>query len=73
LKLGIAPEQGRPSGERMVNHVLGRFSEGEKPALQQALSRAIEAVRASLADGLESAMNIFNRKEPMTKTTPEKP
>jgi len=73
LKLGIAPELGRPSGERMVNHVLGRFSESEKPALQQALSRAIEAVRASLADGLESAMNVFNRKEPMTRTTPEKP
>jgi PTH1 family peptidyl-tRNA hydrolase len=69
LKVGIAPEHGRPSGDRMVDHVLGRFSEEEKPALQQTVSRAIDAVRASLSDGLESAMNVFNRKEPTTKPT----
>ncbi|OAI55676.1 hypothetical protein AYO49_05290 [Verrucomicrobiaceae bacterium SCGC AG-212-N21] len=74
LKVGIAPGQGRPSGDRMVGHVLGRFSEEEKPALQQTLSRAIEAVRASLSGGLEAAMNVFNRKEPTTKPTAvEKP
>jgi PTH1 family peptidyl-tRNA hydrolase len=73
LKLGIAPENGRPSGERMVDHVLGRFSEGEKPALQQTIARATDALRASLSDGLESAMNVFNRKEPTTKPTAEKP
>jgi PTH1 family peptidyl-tRNA hydrolase len=73
LKLGIAPESGRPSGERMVGHVLGRFSAEEKPALQETLARATEAVRASLSDGLESAMNRFNRKEPTTKPTAEKP
>lgn len=72
LKLGIAPENGRPSGDRMVGHVLGRFSEEEKPALQQVVSRAVEAVHVSLKDGLDSAMNVFNRKEPTTKPTAEK-
>lgn len=73
LKLGIAPENGRPAGDRMVDHVLGRFSEGERPAVQQVISRAVDAVRASLADGLESAMSLFNRKEPTTKPTAQKP
>ena len=73
LKVGIAPENGRPAGDRMVGHVLGKFSESEKPALQQTLTRAIDAVRASLTDGLEAAMNVFNRKEPTTKPTAEKP
>ena len=45
----------------------------EKPALQQTIARAIEAVRTSLSDGLESAMNVFNRKEPTTKPTAEIP
>ncbi len=31
LKVGIAGEQGRPAGDRMVGHVLGRFSEAEQP------------------------------------------
>jgi PTH1 family peptidyl-tRNA hydrolase len=73
LKLGIAPENGRPSGDRMVGHVLGRFSAEEKPALDQTLTRATEAVRASLHEGLEAAMNRFNRKEPTTKPTAENP
>lgn len=72
LKLGISPESGRPAGDRMVGHVLGRFSEEERPALQQVVSRAVEAVRVSLRDGLDTAMNVFNRKEPTTKPTAEK-
>jgi PTH1 family peptidyl-tRNA hydrolase len=73
LKLGIAPEKGRPPGERMVDHVLGRFSEAERPLLQQAVTRATEALKASLSTGLGAAMNVFNRKEPTTKPTAEKP
>jgi peptidyl-tRNA hydrolase len=57
----------------MVGHVLGRFSAEEKPALDQTLTRATEAVRASLHEGLEAAMNRFNRKEPTTKPTAENP
>lgn len=73
LKLGISPEGGRPSGDRMVGHVLGRFSEAEQPALQQVITRSVEALRSSLRDGLESTMNVFNRKEPTTKPTAVKP
>jgi len=63
LKLGIAPVDGRPSGERMTDHVLGKFSEGEKPQVQSAIGRAVEAVQTALRSGLGAAMNLYNRKE----------
>lgn len=63
LKLGIAPGEGRPAGERMVDHVLGKFSDAEKPKLQTVIGRAVEAVQAALRGGLETAMNFYNRKE----------
>lgn len=73
LKVGIAGEQGRPAGDRMVGHVLGRFSEAEQPQVQTAVSRAVEAVRSALNTGLENAMNLYNRKESTTNQTTPKP
>jgi peptidyl-tRNA hydrolase, PTH1 family len=62
LKLGIAGAAGRPDGERMSGHVLGKFHADERPAVEAVITRAADAVLASLRDGLESAMNLFNRK-----------
>jgi PTH1 family peptidyl-tRNA hydrolase len=62
LKLGIAGAAGRPDGGRMSGHVLGKFQADERPAVEAVINRATEAVLASLRDGLESAMNLFNRK-----------
>lgn len=64
LKVGIAHESGRPNGERLVGHVLGRFSADERPALVQAIDSAVSAVLTCLESGLGAAMNQFNRKEP---------
>lgn len=61
LKVGIASENGRPAGERMVGHVLGTFRAEEQPALQAVIKRAADAVLATLDNGLEAAMNVFNR------------
>lgn len=63
LKVGVAGTSGRPAGERLVGHVLGSFSEAEKPALQQTIERAASAVLSAVRDGLGTAMNQFNRKE----------
>lgn len=70
LKVGISAEQGRPAGERLVGHVLGRFSEDEKSLVQESVTKATDAVRAALTSGLEAAMNLFNRKE-STKNQPK--
>ena len=64
IKVGIGEPNGRPAGDRMVGHVLGRFSEDEKPLVQDAVTRAKEATLLTLKSGLAAAMNHFNRKEP---------
>jgi PTH1 family peptidyl-tRNA hydrolase len=61
LKVGISPADGRPAGDRMVGHVLGKFSAEEKPALQTVIQRAADAVLSAVDRGLETAMNVFNR------------
>lgn len=63
LKLGIAAASGRPAGERLVGHVLGKFREDERTELSIMIQRAADAVRLSCQSGLETAMNLFNRKE----------
>jgi PTH1 family peptidyl-tRNA hydrolase len=63
LKLGIAPgPSGRPAGEKLSSHVLGRFSEAERPALGEMIQRAADAVMQALQTGVDAAMNVFNRK-----------
>jgi peptidyl-tRNA hydrolase, PTH1 family len=63
LKLGIATDSGRPGGDRLVGHVLGKFSAEEKPLLDSVLGRAADAVTLALKSGIGAAMNLFNRKE----------
>jgi PTH1 family peptidyl-tRNA hydrolase len=63
VKVGIGADSGRPAGDRLVGHVLGKFSEEEKAAVAQAVDRAADAVMGALKSGLGAAMNFFNRKE----------
>ncbi|MCF7790016.1 MAG: aminoacyl-tRNA hydrolase [Prosthecobacter sp.] len=61
LKVGIASAAGRPAGERMVGHVLGKFRTEEQTELQIVIQRAADAVLSAVDRGLETAMNVFNR------------
>ncbi|MFZ4765157.1 MAG: aminoacyl-tRNA hydrolase [Roseimicrobium sp.] len=72
LKLGIGTESGRPGGDRMVAHVLGRFGETERPLLQDIVHKATQAVRCAMDSGLDAAMGFYNRKEAMITPTAEK-
>ncbi len=63
LKLGIATPSGRPAGDRLVGHVLGKFRDDERTELAIMIQRATDAVRLACQSGLETAMNLFNRKE----------
>ncbi len=63
LKLGISNDSGRPGGDRLVGHVLGKFREEERPTLQIVVERAADAVTRSLQTSLGAAMNLFNRNE----------
>jgi PTH1 family peptidyl-tRNA hydrolase len=57
LRMGIG-EAGRKS---MVDHVLGRFGPSERAALDDAVIRAMQAVDCARQQGIEIAMNQFNR------------
>ncbi len=61
LKLGIAAANGRPAGHQLSSHVLGRFSEDERPALNEMIQRAADAVMHCLRSGLDATMNAYNR------------
>lgn len=59
LRVGI----GAPDGRGLHGHVLGKFEPGELPALQEAVSRAADAIDCSNAHGIDAAMNQFNQKQ----------
>jgi len=59
VRMGV----GRPAADGgVIDHVLGDFDAIEKDVLEQFLSRAVEAVIATLCVGAKEAMNRFNRK-----------
>lgn len=60
LRLGIAPEEGAPAGEALVDFVLAPFEAGEVEAVEAMVGRAAEACEAWLAEGSEAVMNRFN-------------
>jgi PTH1 family peptidyl-tRNA hydrolase len=57
LRIGIGPAP----NEQAIDHVLGRFWEKEKPLVQAAIARAVEAVNCAIDKGVVSAMNTFNQ------------
>ncbi len=61
LRLGIGKPMTRAS---QVSHVLGRFTDDERPLVASSISTACEAVLAWLDRGVASAMNAFNKKAP---------
>ncbi len=57
LRVGI----GRPESREDVNHVLGRFTEDELRLLDATYDRAVEAIEMWIGEGIEKAMNVYNR------------
>jgi PTH1 family peptidyl-tRNA hydrolase len=59
LRIGIESVE----GSRMVDHVLGSFTAEERPQVDQAIVRAADAVECWLSEGIDGAMNRYNRPE----------
>lgn len=55
IGIGAAPSHGT------VDYVLGRFFEDEREAVQQAVARAVEAIKCAVDNGVVAAMNTFNK------------
>ena len=62
LKVGI----GRPpKGVEPADYVLSAFDEDDEPEIRCALFRAAEAVEVILSEGVDAAMNRFQKKPPI--------
>ena len=59
VRMGIAPDHPVGDGAR---YVLSQFKKSELPAVGEVLDSAAEAVRVILGEGVQAAMNRFNRK-----------
>ena len=57
--MGVAPEHPVSDG---AAYVLSQFKKAQYPVLDEVLDMAAEAVRVILAEGVQAAMNRFNRK-----------
>jgi len=55
IGIGAAPVDGA------TDYVLSRFFEEERPLVEKALTRAADAVKCAIDNGLLSAMNQFNK------------
>jgi peptidyl-tRNA hydrolase, PTH1 family len=64
LRLGV----GRGDARRdLADHVLAKFDAGERPAVDEMVERAADAVELFAADGIGPVMNRFNRREDIGK------
>jgi PTH1 family peptidyl-tRNA hydrolase len=59
LRMGVQPDR---QVEDYASYLLGSFRPAEMPIVAELLDRAGEAVRVILSEGVQKAMNRFNRK-----------
>ena len=59
VRVGI----GKPNQREGIDFVLGRFSGKERKLIDEAIQLAAEAINWIVKDGVQQAMNRFNRKE----------
>lgn len=57
LRVGIGA-----ATSQLVDHVLGRFTAEETPAMEATVVRAADAAEYANAHGIEAAMNLYNQK-----------
>ena len=59
IRVGVGE---KPKNWDLADYVLGRFPEEEQPVIREALGRAAKACETMIVDGMEEAMNLYNRK-----------
>lgn len=59
IRVGVGD---KPKNWDLADYVLGRFPADEQPVIREALGRAAKACETIIADGIEEAMNLYNRK-----------
>ena len=59
IKVGVG---NKPQGWDLADYVLGRFPEAERPVVRDAVEQSAKACEKILADGIDAAMNQYNKK-----------
>ena len=60
IKVGVGE---KPAGWDLADHVLGRMSEENRAAFEEAVKESVKAAEMILEDEIDQAMNDFNRKK----------
>lgn len=60
VRIGVGA---KPDRMDLADYVLGRFSQVERSVMEDAFEEAAEAAIAVVEDGIDAAMNRFNRKK----------
>ena len=60
IKVGVGE---KPKGYDLADYVLSRFAKNEQEVMDDAFSRAADAVEVIMTDGPDEAMNRFNAKK----------
>ena len=59
-KVGLVLSGGGANEGNLVNHVLGKFSKGERVLAEQGIKDAAAAVEVMILEDINTAMNKFN-------------
>jgi PTH1 family peptidyl-tRNA hydrolase len=62
LRIGVGPPAGRERRGDLADYVLGPFGKREAAEVRELLPRLTEAAETWLTDGIEVAMNRYNRR-----------
>jgi PTH1 family peptidyl-tRNA hydrolase len=57
LRVGVGPA---PSGQSLIDFVLGPFGDDDESALAELLPRAVQAAACVMEQGIDTAMNTYN-------------
>lgn len=59
IRIGVGA---KPKGWDLADYVLGRFDKEDRSLVEDAQNRAVKAVEMILSDGVDAAMNTYNKK-----------
>ncbi|MDD3218639.1 MAG: aminoacyl-tRNA hydrolase [Lachnospiraceae bacterium] len=60
IKVGVGA---KPKGWDLADYVLGQFSKEDRALVDDAIARSADAVEMIVRDGIDAAMNEYNRKK----------
>lgn len=55
VRVGVGANEGN-----LINHVLGKFSKGERPLVEESIRDAAEAIKMIVSQDVNAAMNKYN-------------